>query len=134
MNIDKFKAVNDTFGHDIGDKVLIEFSSIVCKNLRCVDVLGRWGGEEFIVICPGTSLENGVKVAENLRSRVQGNCFAPVPEVTVSIGVSAFHENDHAYTDAVKRADNALYKSKHTGRNCVNSIAGDSQSDVIPVN
>nr|WP_320191536.1 diguanylate cyclase [uncultured Desulfobacter sp.] len=128
LDIDKFKAVNDTFGHDFGDKVLTEFSSLVSQNLRRVDVLGRWGGEEFIVICPGTSLENGGKVAENLRSMVQGHCFAPVPEVTVSIGVSAFHENDHAYTDAVKRADNALYRSKRTGRNRVCSMTCDSQA------
>ncbi len=129
LDIDKFKAVNDTFGHEIGDKVLIEFSALIKRNLRRVDVLGRWGGEEFIVICPGTSLENGVKVAENLRSRVQGNCFAPVSEVTVSIGVSVFHEDDHAHADAVKRADNALYQSKHSGRNRVSCIAGDIQAD-----
>lgn len=121
LDIDKFKTVNDTFGHECGDKVLIEFCSLVSKNLRCVDVLGRWGGEEFIVICPGTSLENGVKVADNLRSMVQVHSFAPVPEVTISLGVSAFHQNDNAYTDALKRADNAMYQSKRTGRNRVSS-------------
>lgn len=121
LDIDKFKDVNDTFGHDCGDAVLTQFCSLVSKNLRRVDVFGRWGGEEFMVICPGTSLENGVKVAENLRSKVEAHSFAPVPQVTVSLGVSDFHKNDHAYCDALKRADVALYESKRTGRNRVSS-------------
>lgn len=119
LDIDKFKDVNDTFGHACGDEVLKGFCSLVSKNLRSVDVLGRWGGEEFLVICPGTSLENGVKVAENLRSRVEAHDFPPVPRVTVSIGVSTFRKDDHSYGDALKRADVAVYESKHTGRNRV---------------
>ncbi|RAM00542.1 hypothetical protein DO021_18360 [Desulfobacter hydrogenophilus] len=121
LDIDKFKDVNDTFGHDCGDAVLTQLCSLVSKKLRRVDVFGRWGGEEFIVICPGTSLENGVKVAESLRSKVEAHSFTPVPQVTVSLGVSAFHKNDHAYCDALKRADVALYESKRTGRNRVSS-------------
>ena len=120
LDIDRFKDVNDTYGHDCGDKVLTEFCSLVSKNLRAVDILGRWGGEEFVVVCPGTSMENGVKAAENLRTKVEAHSsFAPVPQVTVSIGVSAFCTSDHAYSDALKRADVALYDAKYSGRNRV---------------
>jgi len=128
LDIDKFKDVNDTFGHNCGDEVLTELCSLVSKNLRRVDVFGRWGGEEFVVICPGTSLESGAKIADNLRSRVEAHSFTPVPKVTVSLGVSAFQRNEHAYSDALKRADVALYESKRTGRNRVCSRSDDKKS------
>jgi diguanylate cyclase (GGDEF)-like protein/PAS domain S-box-containing protein len=122
LDIDHFKYVNDTFGHQTGDSVLVEFSRLMKTNTRKSDVVGRFGGEEFIIICPETSLDSALKVAEKIRDRVAGFEFTQVKHRTVSIGVSSYRVGDEI-KDLVKRADEALYVAKEGGRNRVESSA-----------
>ncbi|SDW99151.1 diguanylate cyclase [Marinobacter mobilis] len=119
FDVDHFKLVNDRFGHNAGDDVLVEVAAQLSNNIRVADFIGRWGGEEFLVILPETSLESGGEVAENLRMHVAQRTF-PIPDggVTVSAGVSAYLPGD-SIQDLVKRADAALYLAKEDGRNQV---------------
>ncbi len=119
FDVDHFKLVNDRFGHNAGDDVLVEVATQLSNNIRVADFIGRWGGEEFLVILPETSLESGGEVAENLRMHVAQQTF-PIPDggVTVSAGVSAYLPGD-SIQDLVKRADAALYLAKEDGRNQV---------------
>ena len=128
IDIDHFKRINDTFGHDVGDEVLREFAVRLATNVRAIDLACRLGGEEFVVIMPDTDLQAAHRVAERLRLHVSGAPFrvqgAPEPlAVTVSIGVAAtIGEGDHP--DAlIKRADAAVYDAKRSGRNQVISRA-----------
>ena len=115
MDIDKFKDINDTYGHDFGDYVLKEFARIIKKNIRSSDVFARIGGEEFIIILPETSYIHAFKVAEKLKKAIESHDFQGV-KVTASFGVSEF-ESD--LEQAIKRADEALYEAKNSGRNQV---------------
>ncbi|OHE10979.1 MAG: hypothetical protein A2513_01425 [Sulfurimonas sp. RIFOXYD12_FULL_33_39] len=119
LDIDHFKEVNDTYGHDIGDEVLIDIAKILKQNIRATDILGRWGGEEFLIILPQTDiLETGL-LAEKLRMAIENNTFDKIGKKTCSFGVSEFKESDESSKNIVKRADNALYKAKDLGRNRV---------------
>jgi polar amino acid transport system substrate-binding protein len=117
FDLDKFKAINDTYGHEKGDMVLKKFSDIIKNNIRKHDVFGRWGGEEFILVLPEADLEDGMKKAEDLRRLVEETDFDGI-RVTVSIGVTKFKKGE-VLADIVKRADNNLYRAKHLGRNQV---------------
>ena len=119
LDIDYFKKVNDTYGHDIGDSVLIEISDLVKSNIRKSDIIGRWGGEEFIIICSETKVEDAYILAEKLRKLVEEYNFKTVKHKTCSFGVSSFLTDDKNYEEIVKRADDALYKAKNSGRNKV---------------
>ncbi len=116
IDIDHFKAVNDNYGHDIGDEILKTLTEIVDGNIRKIDIFARWGGEEFLVLCPSTNLENIQKLAEKLRSAVESTHFPKVNHITISLGVSTFREND-TFTDFFKRVDQGLYYAKEHGRN-----------------
>lgn len=118
LDIDHFKLVNDTYGHQVGDQVLIELVGILNKNVRGQDILGRWGGEEFLIILPDTSLEDATVLAERLRQVVADKSFTTAGQVTISIGVSAFNA-DSSPEAIVSRADAALYQAKKLGRNRV---------------
>jgi diguanylate cyclase (GGDEF)-like protein len=118
MDIDHFKHVNDTYGHDAGDLVLKSVVSIVKDQLKTHHVFGRWGGEEFIYILPETDLEAAEEFAEELRRRIEENEFSIVGHVTMSFGVTAVKSED-TVESFVKRADEALYNAKETGRNRV---------------
>lgn len=118
FDIDKFKVVNDTYGHLVGDNVLVTLSTIISNNIRSSDVFARWGGEEFVLILPSSSIENGVKVAESLRKKIESTHFEDAGEITCSFGVTSFIQGDNIDT-LVKRADVALYKAKESGRNRV---------------
>ncbi len=128
LDVDHFKAVNDRFGHVAGDRVLFQIAEILTSMSRASDVVGRWGGEEFLIICPSTDTASGGIVAELIRKRVAEHDFGKAGHVTVSLGVSAFDDNDAAIEEVVKRADLALYKSKASGRNLVSlsDAAGNS--------
>ena len=119
MDIDFFKEVNDNHGHDVGDVILVDIVKILKSNLREIDVLGRWGGEEFLIICGKTDISQAQIVAEKLRSTIQNHDFGKVSEITCSFGVSEYKDSDVNSDSVVKRANDALYNSKNNGRNKV---------------
>ncbi len=121
LDIDHFKSINDTHGHDVGDKVLVALVTLIKKYIRDTDIFSRWGGEEFILLLPHTTLENAAKLAERIRQKIMEYHFEQAGNVTCSFGVSQFkgEDTDETYT---KRVDNALYESKRTGRNKVTVI------------
>jgi two-component system, cell cycle response regulator len=123
FDIDHFKKVNDTYGHQAGDLVLSEISTLLTAALRAEDVFARYGGEEFAVICRGTDVSQAQIVGERMRKAVEGHRFVhegtPIP-VTISVGIAALPDLAvKDATDLVARADKALYQSKHGGRNRV---------------
>ncbi len=121
IDIDYFKSVNDKYGHNIGDFVIVEISKLLQNNIRQTDTIGRWGGEEFIIILPNTNNIQAKNLAEKLRIIVANNYFVEVGTKTISVGVSTSLEND-TKDSIIERADSALYKAKNTGRNKVVSI------------
>lgn len=120
LDIDFFKKVNDTYGHNIGDQVLIQISHAIIKALRNIDIICRWGGEEFIMLLPTASLKNAQELANKLRISIEELELDIVGRITVSIGVASVKEGD-TMQDVVERADSALYLAKDSGRNCVKS-------------
>jgi len=121
LDIDDFKKVNDTYGHDVGDYVLKEIAKALKINLRITDIIARWGGEEFLIICENTSLNDAKIVAENIRKLVEDIKFEIVGRETISLGVVEFNNTDTINT-IFKRADEALYEAKKTGKNKVIAI------------
>ncbi|MDO1559922.1 PleD family two-component system response regulator [Brevundimonas sp. 2R-24] len=123
LDIDHFKSINDTFGHDVGDEVLVEFAVRLATNVRAIDLPCRYGGEEFVVIMPGASMTDAERVAERIRLHVSAAPFTvrdgrSIP-VTISIGVAATLGEGDTPEALMKRADQALYEAKTTGRNRV---------------
>ena len=116
LDIDFFKEVNDNYGHQVGDLVLIEFSKILKNDVRKIDILGRWGGEEFLIICPHTD-ETGIKVkAEHLRELIENHKFPEVNKKTASIGAATYKDGDDTES-LLYRVDMAMYEAKNSGRN-----------------
>jgi diguanylate cyclase (GGDEF)-like protein len=131
IDIDHFKRVNDQRGHYGGDRVLRKMGEILREHTRDTDGLGRWGGEEFVLVCPGTSLSKAAELAEKLRHKIVQTNFIPdepLP-ITASFGVSASHA-DQSFDDAFRQADEALYLAKSRGRNCV-VTAGEDQMQKV---
>ncbi len=122
IDVDKFKAVNDTHGHQVGDQILQHVAQILGEAVRESDFVGRWGGEEFMVLCPNTKLADAGVVAEKLRAAVAAHEFPVVGQKTASFGVAELGGNE-LLEDAVRRADNALYQAKENGRNRVEMAA-----------
>jgi len=118
MDIDHFKEINDRYGHLKGDYVLKEIAGVLKLNLREADVICRWGGEEFIVLCVNTDLQKAIIVAEKLRENIEAHSFKGVHKITASIGVTQWGSEDDK-DSAFKRMDNSLYLAKLTGRNKV---------------
>ena len=120
FDLDHFKQINDTFGHNVGDKVLKEVARIVRKNLRNTDIFARWGGEEFIILLPNTDLKGAKSVAEKLRRAIERLYIPELKgrKITASFGVTQVY-NDELLAEAIHRADTALYKAKNEGRNQV---------------
>lgn len=119
LDVDYFKRVNDNYGHHTGDTVLVAISSLLSINVRETDVLGRWGGEEFLIICPETGAKGAFLLAEKLRLKIEELHFPVMKEnVTVSLGVACYVKGESS-EDIIKRADDALYKAKKLSRNCV---------------
>lgn len=128
IDIDFFKAVNDTHGHDVGDQVLKEFSRRIRKNIRGIDMACRLGGEEFVLVMPETDMSEAYVIGERLRVAVSGQDFAiagitDLLNITVSIGIAALEGPDDSADGLLKRADKALYRAKRDGRNRVVSDA-----------
>ena len=126
VDVDHFKSVNDRFGHDGGDEILRAIARILQQRARVDDLVGRWGGEEFIVVCPRTPLEGAGALAEYLRDRVARHDFPFIHRCTASFGIAEARPGDTLRT-LVDRADRALYAAKHLGRNraCVHPSDGD---------
>lgn len=120
FDIDHFKSVNDTYGHDVGDIVLTQLAAEVKKLLRTTDLFCRYGGEEFMVILPNDSMSEAMKSAQRMRANIEKLKIDPVEKVTISIGVVEFQEDDSVET-MIKRVDNAMYQSKNSGRNRITS-------------
>ena len=118
FDIDHFKRINDTYGHDIGDDVLVNLSELVKTCIRETDIFARWGGEEFMLLLPHTTMLNASKLAERIRAIIEKNNFPTVGTITSSFGVTQYVNTDTAET-FTKRVDRALYKAKETGRNRV---------------
>ncbi|MDF2614508.1 MAG: diguanylate cyclase [Clostridia bacterium] len=118
IDIDHFKNINDTYGHNQGDYALQELVRTVQKNIRKYDVFARFGGEEFIVVLPETDIRNAKEVAERIREAVENHKIKGIEKMTVSLGVAGFVEGDMEES-IIKRADAALYEAKNNGRNRV---------------
>ena len=121
-DIDHFKSVNDTYGHDYGDKVLKEIAQRLKENLRDGDKIYRWGGEEFLIILTNISLNDAKSVAQSLRSDVSSAIFAFDTyefNVSMTFGMARLNETFSNMEDVIKRADQALYNGKENGRNCI---------------
>ncbi|MEW6738390.1 MAG: diguanylate cyclase [Nitrospirota bacterium] len=118
FDIDDFKQINDTYGHNVGDNVLIEITKIVSNNIRTTDIFARWGGEEFVILTPNTDMEHARELSERLRAAIEDSIFKKAFTVTCSFGVAEFREDDTTDTLS-KRADDALYEAKKSGKNRV---------------
>lgn len=116
IDIDHFKDVNDTYGHQMGDMVLSKIAELISINSRKSDIQGRFGGEEFIVICPQTTCKEALVLAQKIRISVENYKFEQIGTKTISLGISAFEKND-TEESLVKKADIALYQAKNGGRN-----------------
>ncbi|MNC04181.1 putative diguanylate cyclase YdaM [compost metagenome] len=120
LDIDHFKAINDNFGHDVGDEVIIALAGLMQQEIRQDAALFRSGGEEFLLLLPGVSLSQAQAIAERLRLKVAAHEMARVGRVTLSLGVAHWPEHASATLgEVLKCADKALYEAKHRGRNCV---------------
>lgn len=118
FDIDYFKKVNDDYGHLIGDDILVELSEQIQQRLRETDAFGRWGGEEFLIICPDTDVQSAHVLAENLRANIEQHTFTQSIHLTISLGVASC-ATSQCSDNLTSLADEALYKAKSSGRNQV---------------
>ncbi len=120
IDLDNFKEINDTYGHDAGDTVLNRISQEIISTIDPTDCLFRWGGDEFILLCTGDTAKNHHEIADNLLRCISSLTFdvpSAATTVSISIGISSFHPEDTDYKQSLKRADQALYHSKQSGKN-----------------
>ena len=125
LDIDFFKQINDQYGHLVGDKVLIELAQFLRKEIRDTDYIGRWGGEEFIIINPHTSEKDAFMFAQRLRLHIEMHSFETVKNLTCSFGVCEYSQTNNTMYKIISCADSALYKAKELGRNGVFSFQVD---------
>jgi diguanylate cyclase (GGDEF)-like protein len=118
LDLDHFKQINDEYGHEMGDKILIEVTEILQEQRRQADTVGRWGGEEFLMILPHNNAQEAVEAASRIRKTIEDHEFPNALDVTVSIGVTEYREGE-SIEQLVARADTAMYQAKDKGRNRV---------------
>ena len=118
MDIDFFKNINDNFGHQVGDSILVELAEILRENVRKEDVLGRWGGEEFILLCQNTNEKEAVIIAQKIKNSIANHIFENDIKITCSFGIAGYRKASK-FTSIVSLADIALYESKSKGRNLI---------------
>lgn len=118
LDFDKFKQVNDTYGHNTGDQVLVDLVKTIKTHIRATDTLTRWGGDEFIILSPGIDLEQAIHLAEKIHEIIAAQSFPDVGQLTISLGVTEACPGDTADM-LLSRVDNALYQAKRNGRNRV---------------
>lgn len=127
-DLDKFKQVNDTYGHDVGDLVLKNFSRIIKNSIRKYDVVARFGGEEFVILLSGVDIQSAYKKAEQLRRQIESTVVFTKKidnhiRYTASFGVAAINEaGKYSLEELISKADMALYKAKNNGRNRVEFV------------
>lgn len=122
LDLDGFKKINDSFGHDVGDFVLQRFSQILVENIREIDMAARLGGDEFSMLVPDTDIKNAIILAKRIRSAIEQESFQiqeQIISLTVSIGVATYNNNFSSLESIIKRADDYLYQAKNQGRNRV---------------
>lgn len=133
IDLDHFKRINDAYGHDAGDALLREFGKYLLTNIREYDIACRYGGEEFICILPGTTLENALARAEQLRRHLTSfkveHLGRFLKSITISAGVAIYPEHGLSPEGLVKAADEALYRAKSKGRNRVMAAVGKGAKD-----
>ncbi|WP_373035715.1 diguanylate cyclase domain-containing protein [Sulfurimonas sp.] len=118
FDIDNFKNINDSYGHDVGDIILKEFTKVVTNSIRTDDFFARWGGEEFIIVLKISSLQKALKLTQKIRENINSNLFHSSIKVTCSFGVTMIDlPND--FDSVIKRADKLLYEAKNAGKNCI---------------
>ena len=126
LDLDRFKAINDTYGHQVGDAVIKAFSEVVRNDIRAVDVAARWGGEEFVILFPVTTLEDAWNSLERIRQNFSQRLIT-LPDgafnVTVSVGLTQYLSPEDSAVHIIARADEALYRAKHEGRNKICTLA-----------
>ncbi|MDD5373681.1 MAG: sensor domain-containing diguanylate cyclase [Sulfurimonas sp.] len=118
IDVDYFKLVNDTYGHLVGDSILKEFATLLKESVRDTDYVGRWGGEEFIIVCPQTDKNGALSLAEHLRGKIEESNFTAVGKKTASFGIATCTKEDDIQS-LIDNADKALYRAKGGGRNQV---------------
>ncbi len=116
IDSDNFKCINDDYGHDVGDKTLAHIAKILKDNVRITDIVARWGGEEFIIVCEHTNRKKSYIVAENIRKIIEKENFKEIGKQTISLGLTQF-TNEDSIDSIFKRVDKALYKAKKEGKN-----------------
>lgn len=121
IDIDYFKDINDSYGHTMGDTILVELAQLIKRHIRSIDIFGRWGGEEFLIICPNTAQKEAFHLAEKLRLIIEKHSFGTHIFQTCSFGVTQYQEQDTKDSMFI-RADKALYAAKTTGRNKVMAL------------
>ncbi|MDO9208887.1 MAG: GGDEF domain-containing protein [Sulfuricurvum sp.] len=142
LDIDYFKNVNDTYGHDTGDMVLKNLGAIIKNFIRVSDIVARYGGEEIMVLCPLTDGNHAASLAERLRQEIDKRVIVPADmekegreiRITVSIGVAEYLPEISTVEDLVKRADRAMYRAKHEGRNRIFLCNNSTSDEMITVN
>ncbi len=120
IDVDDFKRVNDSFGHLVGDSVLMQGAYLLKKNLPANVIIGRWGGEEFLIICPHTDIVSAARISDDLRHMIEHYAFDGKIRFTISLGVAAWVEGD-TVDSLVRKADRAMYQAKDRGKNAVYS-------------
>jgi diguanylate cyclase (GGDEF)-like protein len=132
MDIDSFKSINDSYGHNTGDEVIIKITELAAKMLReGIDFFGRLGGEEFAILLPQTDLEGALSSAERIRQTIEAYEFIfenRSYNVTISLGVTQLDATDKSFSEALNRADRALYEAKNLGRNRVFAMTVEAAS------
>ncbi|MBN8105404.1 MULTISPECIES: sensor domain-containing diguanylate cyclase [Vibrio] len=119
IDVDYFKSINDQFGHTVGDKYLLELTNLIKSRLRKSDIFARWGGEEFIILLPETSVNQALILTESLRVNIKKHQFTGKKPITISLGISEVLKSDEGMEIVIDRADRALYQAKKTGRDKV---------------
>ncbi|MBN2794297.1 MAG: GGDEF domain-containing protein [Clostridia bacterium] len=119
FDIDFFKRINDTHGHDAGDHALKQLAQLVSQNVRKSDIFARWGGEEFIILLSHTALTQAEQIAEKIRALVENSSLGYLKDMTISIGLSEITSTQGALVQIIDEADAAMYQAKNKGRNRV---------------
>jgi diguanylate cyclase (GGDEF)-like protein len=117
MDIDNFKMINDQYGHNVGDIILTQFSQILSDTTRQIDIVSRWGGEEFVILYPETSSQALLVAAQRLLEEINHYTFSHVGQVTASLGAVVLGD-DEGFSSVINRADQCLYQAKNKGKNC----------------